>query len=238
MLKPTYDKEEAAWSQQVLAQITCNASFNVARPVAAQNGSWVHAGWMASKWVPGKTGPAGHWPELLGAARAFHRALINVPRPGFVDRPRHRWAVADRVVWDGLEIEWIRDLQWRYDLIREGLTPGSLSNSQIIHGDLAGNVLFTDAGPPTVIDFSPYWRPSRFSEAVAIVDGLLWYDQATAIAAWIPRDEEFSQLLRRALIFRLAALNLNARSTGLDYTEELPSIDRVTRFIHRWPRIS
>ena len=31
--------------------------------------------------------------------------------------------------------------------------------SQLVHGDLSGNVLLAHGLPPAVIDFSPYWRP-------------------------------------------------------------------------------
>jgi len=37
-----------------------------------------------------------------------------------------------------------------------------------------GNVLFADASPPAVIDFSPYWRPAGLALAVAAVDALMW----------------------------------------------------------------
>ena len=50
--------------------------------------------------------------------------------------------------------------------------------NQVIHGDLSGNVLtgnvLTAPGRvPAVIDFSPYWRPAAYADAiVAFVRGL------------------------------------------------------------------
>ena len=35
-------------------------------------------------------------------------------------------------------------------------------------------MLFADASPPAVIDFSPYWRPAGLALAVAAVDALMW----------------------------------------------------------------
>lgn len=42
--------------------------------------------------------------------------------------------------------------------------------SQLVHGDIAGNVLFAAGQSPAVIDFSPYWRPPGYALAVAAVD--------------------------------------------------------------------
>ncbi len=46
--------------------------------------------------------------------------------------------------------------------------------SQLVHGDLTGNVLFADGLPPAVIDFSPYWRPKALASAVVAVDAVVW----------------------------------------------------------------
>jgi hypothetical protein len=82
--------------------------------------------------------------------------------------------------------------------------------SQLIHGDLGGNVLFAGGEPPVVIDFSPYRRPAGLALAVAVaaVDALMWsgadpaiLGQLTAQAGCDPAD--FGQLLARALVYRL-----------------------------------
>ena len=46
---------------------------------------------------------------------------------------------------------------------------------QLIHADLAGNVLFADGSPPAVIDFSPLNRPAGLPLAVVAVDALMWH---------------------------------------------------------------
>jgi Ser/Thr protein kinase RdoA (MazF antagonist) len=46
--------------------------------------------------------------------------------------------------------------------------------SQVIHGDLTGNVLFDDSQPPAIIDFSPYWRPAAYASAIVVADALVW----------------------------------------------------------------
>jgi fructosamine-3-kinase len=46
--------------------------------------------------------------------------------------------------------------------------------SQLIHGDISGNILFATHLEPVVIDFSPYWRPAGFAAAVLIADATVW----------------------------------------------------------------
>jgi uncharacterized protein (TIGR02569 family) len=75
--------------------------------------------------------------------------------------------------------------------------------SQLIHGDLGGNVLFAGASPPAVIDFSPYWRPAGLALAVAAVDALTWGGADPAILDELDGEPELDQLLARAHVGRL-----------------------------------
>ncbi|MEV7197574.1 aminoglycoside phosphotransferase [Streptomyces sp. NPDC093510] len=86
--------------------------------------------------------------------------------------------------------------------------------AQLIHGDLTGNVLFAAGQAPAVIDFSPYWRPPVYAEAVVIADGLLWFDLPSDLLTAAGNHPDWPQLLVRALIFRLVAHSENARSLG------------------------
>ena len=83
----------------------------------------------------------------------FHAALAGVPRPPRSSRGVE--PVGDRrprrlggEPFDGL------------DDILAALRPVRRAE-RLIHGDLTGNVLFHDALPPAIIDFTPYWRPLR-----------------------------------------------------------------------------
>ncbi len=78
--------------------------------------------------------------------------------------------------------------------------------AQLIHGDLGGNVLFANGEPPAVIDFSLYWRPAGL--ALAAVDALMWSGAEPAILGQLASQAgsgpaDFSQLLARALVYRL-----------------------------------
>ena len=138
--------------------------------------------------------------------RSSPPASVSTPRslafpvPDFIARRADPWAIGDRVAWGGLplgEFAQVRHLP----RLAAALRPVEAS-SQLIHGDLTGNVLFDDQLPPAVIDFSPYWRPAAFASAIVVADALVWEDADESILDAVAHIEDFGQLLLRALIYR------------------------------------
>ncbi|MBB5136765.1 uncharacterized protein (TIGR02569 family) [Thermocatellispora tengchongensis] len=214
----------------VFAGLTSSTAFRVPRPYSADDGTHVVAGWTAFEFVDGQEGPAGEWATLIAASRAFHRALRHLPRPGLLDRRQHPWAVADRIAWgeigtvtaahtDGL-LATLQDLQ------RPVNAP-----SQLVHGDLTGNVLLQSGRPPAVIDFSPYWRPVGYAEAIVVADGLLYHDAQPGLIDSVLPGRDGLQMLVRALIFRLATSALFEGPGRTLPQEELARFARVTRLV-------
>jgi uncharacterized protein (TIGR02569 family) len=119
--------------------------------------------------------------------------------------------VADRVAWGEeagrteLVPELAPDLESVLGELVAARRPVREARCQLVHGDLTGNVLFPTGGDPVVIDFSPYWRPVGFAEAVVVVDGLLWHDAPSHLLDRNHGDPDWAQLLLRALVFRLLA---------------------------------
>ena len=75
--------------------------------------------------------------------------------------------------------------------------------SQLVHGDLGGNVLFDDELPPAVIDLSPYWRPAPYADAIVVADAVAGEGAPDELVdAHLRRHGE--QLLLRAVLFRVA----------------------------------
>ena len=72
-----------------------------------------------------------------------------------------------------------------------------------MHGDTCANLLFDSVLPPAVIDFSPYWRPTAYADAIVAVDGLLWFRAGPDLVALASTGADFPQMLVRALLFRL-----------------------------------
>jgi hypothetical protein len=172
--------------------------------------------WVAWQWLPGEpaswAGRSPFWPRLIEASGAFHAALAGRPAPPWLGTDGSQWTVGDQVAWGERDPESVladapEPLGGQLRSLLAALRPVH-QPSQLIHGDLGGNVLFADGEPPVVIDFSPYWRHAGLPLAVAAVDALMWNGADSAIlghlavqAGYDPAD--FGQLLARALVYRL-----------------------------------
>ncbi|MFJ2590487.1 hypothetical protein [Streptomyces sp. NPDC087538] len=103
--------------------------------------------------------------------------------------------------------------------------------SRLIHGDLTGNVLFVRDEVPAVIDFSPYWRPPVFAEAIVVADGLLWFDLPSDLLTGSGDQPDWQQMLIRALIFRLVAHSESAGPSGRAQSGERERYVRATEVV-------
>jgi uncharacterized protein (TIGR02569 family) len=202
VFKPAGEGEEANWVAEVLAEVI-ESGFRVQRPVRASNGAWIVSGWTAWHWVDGAHDLDARWSEVLDVGAAFLQALSGLSMPAFLDRRANPWSVGDRAAWGEALPEVINPaFAGILERLYAFLKPLSLA-SQVIHGDLTGNILFAPGQPPAVIDFSPYYRPAGFALAVVIVDAIAWYG-ATSDLAWRADHLQFlDQLLARAAIYRL-----------------------------------
>jgi uncharacterized protein (TIGR02569 family) len=211
-------RAEAEWVADVLAALPESPGFRVARPVRATSGSWTVDGWQAFAWTPGETDPR-RCEDVLRAGAAFHDAIRDLPRPSFLDGRDDPWTFGDRVAWEELpldDVEVMADLLARLAVERRPVA----QPSQVVHGDLLGNVLF-GSGAPVIIDWVVYHRPASWAAAVAICDALTWHDAPPALIGRADR-----QLLIRAFIYRIAT-NDGFRRAGMPVTETEAPYRRV-----------
>ncbi|MGW6059273.1 aminoglycoside phosphotransferase [Streptomyces sp. NPDC055189] len=237
VLKPTGpDGEFAEWLGDVMESLT-EDGFRVARPLRAITGAWSHDGWAASRFVAGAEpdhAAAPRWLEVVAAGRAFHRALADVPRPGFLDRRRDWWAIGDRVAWQEEKADLLPALREPYDELAALLGPMPRVRPQLVHGDLTGNVLFAPGLAPAVIDFSPYWRPPAFGEAVVVGDALIWHGAGPELLheAASASGPDFVEYVARALVFRLVTSSERIRALPVDATHDTETDSEVRRYEH------
>jgi Ser/Thr protein kinase RdoA (MazF antagonist) len=128
--------------------------------------------------------------------------------------------VADRVAWGEQNIDVINEFAAPFSTLLKLRQPVKQEAAQLIHGDLTGNVLFAPDEVPAVIDFSPYWRPPVFAEAIVLADGLLWFGLPSSLLAASSDHRDWPQMLIRALIFRLVAHSENAGPSRQDHDGE------------------
>lgn len=209
VLKPTLASlAELEWWAEVSASVCCRG-FRLSRQLRAKGGSAVVAGWCATRFLPGEHAPR-RWPEAIAVGERLHAALRDVQRPDFLDSRRDPWSVGDRVAWGELPTARFGGAPHlpRLAAARRPLAPAS----QLIHGDLGGNVLYHDSLPPAVIDFAPYWRPPGFAAAVIVADALVWEGADSRILACVSHIDDFGQYLIRALIYRMVTELVLGRS--------------------------
>jgi uncharacterized protein (TIGR02569 family) len=230
VFKTVEDEAEAAWVAETMSSLVVD-EIRIPRPARTDDGRWVAEGWAAWQHLSGR--PALRWSDILSAGRAFHAATRSIERPDVLDLRTHPWARADRMAWGEEAVP------------HSGLAGELLGRvrpldieSQVVHGDLTGNVLFAEGEPPAVIDFSPYWRPAGHAVAQIVVDALLWYGADVSLVAAAADIPEIEQLLARALMFRLVLDGLQLRSaaptalfTQAQVTSDLERARPLVRFL-------
>lgn len=210
VLTPGRDPQVSAWLNPVLARLAVRLDersgrrprdARIAMPVPARNGEWVVDGWGASRYEPGTT--ACHDVDvLLATGRVLHAELDSLVRsqPDVIRQRTDHWAEAARLAFDHPD-----RIPAASPLVRrlvDELVDTSIGSDQLVHGDLAGNVLLDAMGAPVVIDVAAYWRPVRWAEAVCVLDAVVGLGAPVATMSRYAVGEERQAMLRAAL-FRL-----------------------------------
>jgi uncharacterized protein (TIGR02569 family) len=174
----------------------------VPQPIRA-GGAWSFAGWGAHEFVPGDTAHVTDDPTWFrDACEAFHDAVASQDRPSFLDDRDDAWSYGDRVAWDGVPLRGsprtVGVLERALDLMEPVALP-----SQVVHGDLCVNVL-RDGDLPGVIDWPAYYRPRGWALAVVATDAIRWEGADCALLELWDQGAGWTQLLLRAVVYRLA----------------------------------
>jgi uncharacterized protein (TIGR02569 family) len=220
VLKPGVDAGFQQWLGDVVSGID-QQGFRLPAVRRADDGAWVVQGWGAQSVMPGATADDGatDWGAVITASRALHDATAHLPRPEFLDLRIDPWAAADRAAWSETPRRvppQLRDLVDRLDAV-----PAPPGGAQLVHGDLAGNVLLVPAGPPSIIDFSPYWRPPSYAEGIVVADALCWHGAPPEILRELTVPVE---AVARGLLFRLLT------SSGLHSHRSGEAVEEARRY--------
>jgi len=222
VLSPDRDAAVQDWLSPLLARLAVHLDqdptrrrqdLRVAVPVPARDGSWVVDGWAASRYEPG-TVTCRDLEIVRAAGQLLHARLATIvtERPAPLAARTDRWATAERIAFGEAPLPDLdpppADLAAR---IRAAIDrePGTavtgepvIGPAQLVHADLAGNVLLDAAGAPVVIDVAPAWRPARWADAVCVLDSVLRHDAPrTALEPWAGRPDRAAML--PAILFRL-----------------------------------
>jgi len=164
------------------------------------------------------------WPSSadVGVADGFHAATASLTRPAFLDDRHDPWAIGDKVAFGEEEPVAARRF------VRQALAGCAPMTdlSQVVHGDLTGNVLRTAEGSAVVIDWPPYFRPSGWALAVVATDAVCWQGADLSLLREWDDVSSWPQLLRRALAYRVTTRALVEDDP--DLTRELQVLEEVS----------
>jgi hypothetical protein len=239
VLKPVQaaNDQEGEWVAAVLDAIVENG-FRVIKPVRARDGRWLKDGWTAWEWFEGEH-ERREWRAVIAAGDAFHRALPSAIekagvdfRPAWLDTRNHRWALAEATVWHGAPLPVTINggalestLFARASALGPPLSGDDTSRLQVVHGDIASNVLrLHDGSGHALIDVSPGWRTPDSTAAQIAVEAVTWFHGADDLLDEFPPED-----LGRACAFRL----LCGLQASADWAKDFPGeLQRWTRTLH------
>jgi uncharacterized protein (TIGR02569 family) len=232
VLKEARDRPEF-WTAlaETATQAKHSTAVRIPRPLRTQAGSWIAEGHVAWQYLEGREAK-GRYAEKLRACDAFSEAFAAVERPAYFDLRDDPWCRADRFAWD--EAEAPRDGRFvpLVDDLRRRLRPLHLPQ-QLIHGDIAGNMIFAEGLPIGVIDLTLYWRPVAFAKAVLVVDTLAWEGADPVDFAAVVREPEMHQLLLRAALRRVLEQQEQIPACGKSPPAAIEDAESYRTALHR-----
>jgi uncharacterized protein (TIGR02569 family) len=193
--------DELVWQADVLSTVQA-PDVRLSIPQRATGGELAVDGWTAWSYLPGEH-RTGRWLDVIAVGDRFHQAIVGLACPAFLDTRNDPWAIGDRVAWRETPIDPYLGVPHvaRLAALRRPVD----ARNQLIHGDLTGNVLFSDELPPAVIDLSLYWRPAAFATAIVVADALVWEGADESLLDSVGDVDDIGQMLIRALLYRLVA---------------------------------
>jgi hypothetical protein len=217
VLKPVDDVQHYEWLLTII-DIINPQGYRLSKPIRSTKGTFVSEGWVCTKFERGQD-VNGLIKEKLHVSRLFHHDLSNI---NFKDFPQgdNPWIEGHRIAWQKAELPKEVNIEIR-KIINKLLLKVRLKdkyNLQIVHADLAGNILFDDVLPPLIIDFSPTVAPVEYAEAILVCDCIAWQGSKVSNIDLLINNNFNKEMIIRAVVFRLA---VEAIFSGKDFNRFL-----------------
>eukprot|EP01091_Cochliopodium_minus_P010956 TRINITY_DN3022_c0_g1_i2.p1 TRINITY_DN3022_c0_g1~~TRINITY_DN3022_c0_g1_i2.p1 ORF type:complete len:294 (+),score=56.91 TRINITY_DN3022_c0_g1_i2:231-1112(+) len=207
IIKPVDNElENKEISLLMSTKVKSTNELRFSNPIRSTNDNWIEDGYVCWSYLDGKE-CVGRYDEKIKICTLYSEAFKDIEQPEFCkNMPRNAWNIADEMVWD----ENIKNLKFEPKFseivhqIIDKFLPINFQN-QIIHGDIGGNILFSEIGnPPAVIDLTFYWRPYYFTHAFLVVDSISWCDaDPIELYGYVKDYPDIDQLLYRAALRRI-----------------------------------
>jgi len=201
VIKPVHEKEKYLWLSAVLEEINFE-NLQVATPLKSLEGNFIEDSFGATRYFDAQF-YNNKLKEKLDACRELNSKLAGIRKPKEYDKWESPWTKAQGLAWSDHKISSALLPKEIEELIRLRKTLNL--PDQLVHVDLAGNILFDEKGGPIIIDFTPGFYPKEYSEVLLMIDSIAWYQASIEALQLLSAEKEIQdQLILRALIFRLS----------------------------------
>lgn len=205
VIKPIDEISKYSWTGSVLESIS-SLDIAISKPIRSKNGNFVEKGYGATPFIEGEF-RRGKIDEKIKACQALHQLTLSIEQPEQWSDWYSPWQRANQVAWQEIDLPNNADIRSIriIENIKKAYKPINQA-SQLIHSDLAGNILF-NGSTPVIIDFSPEFRPGVYAEILIITDSIAWHQEPIE-SLWYPdySKDLVMQLAIRATVFRLAVV--------------------------------
>lgn len=215
LLTPVRDARVPEWLSPTLARLAVTLDerpdrrrrdLRIAMPVPARDGSWVVQGWAAHRFERGSV--ACHdIPVVVAAGQVLHAQLAvafpeRPPSLALADLHQDRAeTLAFGPAYPLLAAALGRSGAGVVRRVEPYLEDRPVGPDQLVHLGLASGLLLDARGAPVVVDLEPAWRPARWAEALAVVEGVLGGDVGLDVLdRWSTGSHR--QAMLRALVYR------------------------------------
>ena len=208
VLKKVYDHKEYLWIAEVLKDIDLSDVF-LAKPLKAKNGEFIVENFGATAYFP-KSQHDFDVANTLQLCRSLNEKIKHIQKPESTDEINNPWKKAQKIAWEAeSHSSYPEEIQALLNLRKPINLP-----VQLVHIDLAQNILKNNLNQYAIIDFTPAFFPKEYAEAVIIIDSIAWHHAPLSTIDYLEINTELTyQLLLRALIFRLAVPLCNPSTT-------------------------
>ncbi len=201
VLKPVYEAEKYIWLGACLNQIDLG-DLQVAVPIKSRAGNFVEDNIGATRYFDAQFFPD-RLEEKLNACRSLNSIISKISKPSSFDSWENPWTKAQGIAWSqsaSSQLEIPKEIRALLNIRTRLEMP-----DQLVHVDLAGNILFDKNERPVVIDFTPGFYPKEYAEVLLLVDSIAWYGAPIESLDLLNVDRLLKeQLILRGLIFRLS----------------------------------
>lgn len=196
ILKKTNNEIESIGLADFVYNLEIKPGLRIQKPVKSVKGNWVESGYVAWEFLEGKEF-SGNFEQKITICKMFNKTFEGYAKPKFLEYKNDPWFIADKYVWGEKDGEYQEDFQEIIRSTLQKINPINLE-SQLIHGDISGNIISDDVLGAAVIDLTFYYRPVNYSIAILLVDMLTWEGADISLYGLVKEIPSIDQLLLRA----------------------------------------